>query len=137
MPGPLPGIELCRREDGGRFLPVTPLAIGKGVHTEVDEHRELVALPLELRRGRHGPDALKWQPRTSGGKSAEAHELTPGYRRDDPLERAALAVATNRSSEVLPTTSPTVSRAKSSAALKRMQALPMSSFLPAALNPSR
>src|SRR5687767_4675597 len=140
---PLPGVELRGRKDGGRFLAVPPLAIGKRVHAEVDEHRELIALPLQLSGGRHGPDPLPRQPRACGGQSAAAHELTPGYRRDDPLPRgepveparAALAVATNLSSGVLATTSPTASSAKSSAALKRMQALPISSFLPAALNP--
>ena len=53
---PLPGVEFRGRKDGGRFLAVPPLAIGEGVHAEVDEHRELIALPLQLGGGRHGPD---------------------------------------------------------------------------------
>jgi len=36
---PLTRIESGWREDGRIFVPVTPLAISEGVHTEVEEER--------------------------------------------------------------------------------------------------
>src|SRR5262249_17932551 len=48
-PPPLPRVQLFGSEDRGRFLAVAPLAIGEGVDAEVQEQRELVTLPGELR----------------------------------------------------------------------------------------
>src|ERR1700674_5096453 len=49
---PLTGVERRRREDRRVLMPVAPLAIGEGIHTEVQEERELVTLPGKLRRRR-------------------------------------------------------------------------------------
>ena len=46
---PLPGVERGGIEDRRRLRPIAPLAVREGVHPEVEEHRELVSLPLELR----------------------------------------------------------------------------------------
>ena len=46
---PLPRIQVRRREDRRILAAVAPLAIGEGVDAEVQEERELVALPRELR----------------------------------------------------------------------------------------
>ncbi len=46
---PLTGIEPVRVEDRRILGAVSPLAVGEGVHAEVEEHRQLVALPGELR----------------------------------------------------------------------------------------
>jgi hypothetical protein len=56
--GPLPGVETGGREDPLVFVPVAPLAIGKGIDTEMDEERALVALPFEL--GARGNGAGCW-----------------------------------------------------------------------------
>ena len=52
LPWPRPRVERGRIEDAGIFAAVAPLAIGEGVDAEVQEERELVALPRELRGGR-------------------------------------------------------------------------------------
>ena len=46
--GPLPGIEGGGIEDARVLGTVAPLTVGEGVHPEVHEERELVALPVEL-----------------------------------------------------------------------------------------
>ena len=48
-PGPGASVERGRREDRGILAAVTPLAVGEGIDAEVQEERELVALPRELR----------------------------------------------------------------------------------------
>src|SRR5205085_11683079 len=48
-PRPLPRVELRGGEDGRIFAAGPPLAVGEGVDAEMQEHRELVTLPLELR----------------------------------------------------------------------------------------
>ena len=53
--GPLAGIERRRIEHRGVFAPVTPLAVGEGIDAEVEEQRQLVALPGELRGRGPGP----------------------------------------------------------------------------------
>jgi len=45
---PLPRVECGGVENGWRLLPVSPLAIRERVHAEVEEDRQLVAMPLQL-----------------------------------------------------------------------------------------
>ena len=58
---PGPRIEPGRIEDAGIFAAVAPLAVGEGVDAEVQEEREFVALPRELRGRWTGASLL--QPR--------------------------------------------------------------------------
>ena len=46
------GVERGRREDRGILFAIAPFAIGEGIDAEVQEERELVALPGELRGAR-------------------------------------------------------------------------------------
>src|SRR5262245_23835794 len=46
---PLARVELVRIEDPRAFAAVAPLLPGEGIHGEMDEHRQLFALPCELR----------------------------------------------------------------------------------------
>src|SRR5450759_3245400 len=45
---PLTGVQRRRHPDRRVLMPVAPLAIGEGIHTEVQEESELVTLPGEL-----------------------------------------------------------------------------------------
>src|SRR6185437_14907860 len=88
-PRPLPRIEVRGREQGGILLSVTPFAIGEGVHAKVHEHRQLVALPLELRgRGvRPCAESDPWEdqrPR-DGGEELPAASGRHGWRGDRGL----------------------------------------------------
>src|SRR4029079_5998255 len=47
---PLPGVELRGREDRRALRAVAPLSVGEGVDAEMEEQRQRVALPFELRR---------------------------------------------------------------------------------------
>src|SRR6187431_2812209 len=47
---PLRRIEARRVEGGWVFFPFSPLPVRKRVHAEVDEHREFIALPRQLRQ---------------------------------------------------------------------------------------
>jgi len=50
----LVGVEALRVEDRGRLVAQTPLAVGEGVHREVQEAVELALVPAELADARHG-----------------------------------------------------------------------------------
>lgn len=50
---PLLGIQLRRFKEGGRFLTVAPLSVGKGIDAKVEESRQFHPLPLQLLRGGH------------------------------------------------------------------------------------
>src|ERR1041384_7841685 len=77
---PLPGIECPGREDRRVLLSVAPLPVGEGVHAEVEEERELVALPRELRRRRHRPSSRRrgrgspWASRRRDGAGGGGQE---------------------------------------------------------------
>src|SRR5262249_11279686 len=49
---PLPRVEVGWREDRRVLTPVAPLAVGERVDAEMKKERQLVALPVELRRRR-------------------------------------------------------------------------------------
>ncbi len=68
----------------GILVAVAPLAIAERVHAEVEKHRQLVALPLELRR--RGARAIVGQ---RPGLLACTHARGDGRCRRDPHERAA------------------------------------------------
>jgi hypothetical protein len=53
---PLARVEARGIEDRGILGAVAPLAVGERVHPEVQEERELVALPAQLRRRRQRAD---------------------------------------------------------------------------------
>ena len=73
---PLSRVEPSRIEDGRVFLAVPPFTVGEGVHPEMEEHRQLVALPGQLRLARHrecGTAARRTQGERgtcSGGQAA-------------------------------------------------------------------
>ena len=48
LPHPLPRVEVGGEECAGAVTPRAPLAVGKRVHAEVDEGRELLPLPPQL-----------------------------------------------------------------------------------------
>lgn len=51
---PLPGIEFGRIEEFGVLVALPPFTVGEGIHAEVSEGNEFMALPFELLRAGHG-----------------------------------------------------------------------------------
>ena len=54
-PRPLPGVEPGGRENRRVLRTVAPLSVGERVHAEMQEERQLVLLPFQLRARRRGP----------------------------------------------------------------------------------
>ena len=79
---PVARVESRRREDGRIFAPIAPLAVRESVHPEVQEHRELVPLPRQLRCARHGQSGRRLpnrptEPRAEGeGDHTRLNELS-------------------------------------------------------------
>jgi hypothetical protein len=70
---PLPRVERAGIENARRLLAVAPFAIGEGVDAEMEEQRQLVALPLKLRhrrpRQRDGKRRGRRPPHNAAGES--------------------------------------------------------------------
>jgi len=82
---PLPRVEAGRGKDRRVFLAVAPFTVGEGVDAEVQEHRQLIALPFELRGRRH---RAAHQPGCFG-EPGQADEASGGHHGDEIAAREA------------------------------------------------
>src|SRR5688572_11956724 len=80
---PAARIERCRVEDRRRLGAVAPLAVGERVHPEMQEDRELVAVPLPLCGGGNRP-----VERATG--TAAARQRARAQRQRTEQKRAAI-----------------------------------------------
>src|SRR4029079_5727159 len=98
-PHPLSRIERRRIEDARRFLAVAPLAIAEGVDAEMQEQRELVTLPLQLRHRRSGQghgERRHWRATHDAageGGRRQRNERSPRKVARPAHRRTAIAVA--------------------------------------------
>src|SRR5262249_34401507 len=84
---PLTRIEILRREDRWILAAVAPLAIRERVDAKVEEQRQLIALPIELRPGRarsrrRGHSWPPWERTRGEGRRADSKKRAPLH--DDP-----------------------------------------------------